>query len=121
KSAKKGPVSGGPAGPLILDIQDRLAPGGAKDPIRTGSFAKVFNVNLEKGREYVIDMTSTELDSYLRLENAAGAQLAADDDSGGNLNARITFTPQISGAHRIIATTFAGGAMGNFQLRVSRR
>ena len=34
-------------------------------------------------------MTSKEIDSYLRLEDKAGKELAKDDDSGGNVNARM--------------------------------
>ena len=42
------------------------------------------------GKTYTIDMVSKQIDSYLRLEEASGKQLAEDDDSGGNLNAKLT-------------------------------
>src|SRR5262249_28511193 len=59
-----------------------------------------------------------KIDPYLRLENAAGMQLADDDDSGEGLNARIVFAAPKDGAYRIIATTFAGGT-GAFELTVA--
>ena len=53
-----------------------------------------------------------------RLENAAGQQLAQDDDSGGMLNARIVFSAPADGWYRIIVTSFSPKASGNYTLRV---
>jgi hypothetical protein len=78
---------------------------------------KNFEVKMEAGKAYTIDMISQQMDSFLRLEDAAGKQLAQDDDSGGNLNARIVFRPQEEGVYRVITTTCAGG-VGNFTLKV---
>jgi len=47
------------------------------------------------------------LDPFLRLEDRDGLVLAEDDDSGGNLNARIVFKPGKTGTYRVVATTFA--------------
>jgi thiol-disulfide isomerase/thioredoxin len=59
---------------------------------------------MKSDRKYRIDMASKDLDSFLRLEDRAGKQLAMDDDSGGNLNARIVYVPDKPGNYRIIAT-----------------
>src|SRR5438105_2950700 len=53
---------------------------------------QIHTVRMKKGGVYTIDMVSTQFDSYLRLEDAKGRELAEDDDSGGNLNAQIVFT-----------------------------
>ena len=50
---------------------------------------KIFAADFKSGQNYQIDMVSKELDSYLRLEDPAGMELAKDDDSGGMVNARI--------------------------------
>jgi hypothetical protein len=63
-------------------------------------------------------MTSKDFDAYLRLENSKKEQLAQDDDSGGNLNARIIFTTREDGVYRVIATTYRPDATGKFQLRI---
>jgi hypothetical protein len=78
---------------------------------------KIHIVKLEKGKSYLINMVSTDLDSYLRIEDSAGAALAQDDDGGGNLNARIRFAPTKDDNFKIIATTFSGGE-GNYTLTV---
>ena len=74
------------------------------------------------GKTYQIDMTKANggLDPYLRLEDSAGKNVAQDDDSGGNLNARIMFNCTQTGEYRIVATTFVGGT-GNFTLQVSEK
>lgn len=81
---------------------------------------KVYLVNLDANVRYTIDMVSTEFDAYLRLENEKFLNLAEDDDSGGNLNARIIFVPAQTGPYRIIATSFEEGdiGIGRFTLTV---
>src|SRR4029079_8339680 len=78
---------------------------------------KVHAVRLVKGKAYIIDLVSTDFDAYLRLEDAAGTQLAEDDDSGGNLNSRIRFTATKDDTFLIYATSLGGGE-GNYTLSV---
>jgi hypothetical protein len=99
------------------ELSGELTANDPKDKVRNASFAKFYPYKLEKGRTYQIDLRSKDFDSYLRLENPAGAQVAFDDDSGGYRDARIIYQPQESGEFKIIATTFIGGA-GRFTLTV---
>src|SRR5437879_8917248 len=78
---------------------------------------KVFTIDFKKGQSYKIDMVSKEIDSYLRLEDTTGKELAKDDDSGGFVNARIHFRCPTDGAYRVICTTFNGGT-GPFTLTI---
>src|SRR5262249_37552681 len=102
------PVLGGvrDVGPGGLSLSVRLEAGDAFDAIRRESRHKAFEVRLEAGALYVIDMKSGDLDSYLRLENDRGEQIMYDDDSGGGHDAQLKFRPATSGVYRIIATTF---------------
>lgn len=104
-----------------LTLEQELTNTDPKDTARQGSYAKVFLVKLVKGKTYTIDMESTELDSYLRLEDSNGGQLAEDDDSGGGLNARILFTSAVDDTYRIVATTFPDEATGTFTLTVREK
>jgi hypothetical protein len=97
-------------------IEDRLVAGDAVDRIRKVP-AKTHIVELKKGKNYRIDMASKEIDSSLRLEDEAGKVFAQDEDSGGDLNARIDFRPAADGKYRIQATTYAGG-VGNYVITV---
>ena len=104
--------------PKEVVVKDQLINADLKDKVRTNMFCKTYTYRMVEGRNYQIDMISTELDSYLRLEDPAGQQIAADDDSGGFPNARILIRAPKNGDYTIVATTFAAGATGKFTLIV---
>jgi hypothetical protein len=101
-----------------FELTHRLTDKDPRDRVRQQMFAKVFLVKMVKGKTYSVEMASRQFDAYLRIEDAAGKQLAEDDDSGGNLDALIVFRASESGVFRIITTSFAPGAQGEFLLRV---
>jgi hypothetical protein len=103
-------------GPGGLAITDSLNQNDPNDKVR-GTPCKIFQVKFDAGKTYTIDMMSRQMDSYLRLEDANGRPLAEDDDSGGNLNARIRFPAVEEGVYRIITTT-CGGGFGGFTMKV---
>src|ERR1043165_3832355 len=63
-------------------------------------------------------MQSTEFDPYLRLVDPKGVQVAEDDDSGGSLNAQISYKAEDTGTFRIIATGFGNNTRGKFTLTI---
>ena len=103
---------------VVFRRVDRLAASDGFDAVRKLCRQKSFVVQMRADTLYRIDMTSTSLDPYLRLEDENGIRLAEDDDSGGNLNARIFFNPPRTGSYRIIATTFPDKETGAFVLTV---
>jgi hypothetical protein len=105
----------------VASLESQLATTDPFDKARTTSYSKVFTVALAAGTKYQIDMQSTQLDCYIRLENSSMTQLATDNGSGGNLSARILFDCITSGTYRIIATTFDGGVTGSFNLKVQKK
>jgi hypothetical protein len=109
------PTAPGPK--LVLKVEDKLTNDDAKDKVRANSVCKIHGINLQAGRTYTIDLVSKDFDAYLRLEDPEENQLAADDDSGGGLNARIVYNCTTAGMYRIIATTFSGG-VGDYTLTV---
>ena len=59
--------------------------------------------------------------SLLRVEDMAGRELARDDDSAGDLNARIAgLRPEKDGIYRIVATSTVLAA-GRFTLRIQQQ
>jgi hypothetical protein len=80
---------------------------------------KIHAVKLDKETPYQIDMVGHGIDAYLRLLDEHGKVLAEDDDSGGNLNARIRHTTTKGGIYFIVATTCAGGE-GAYTLSVRK-
>ncbi len=66
---------------------------------------QVHELKMLAGKTYVIDMSSPQFDTYLRLEDDKGKVVAENDDiSPTNLNSRIVFTAPKDGAYRIVAT-----------------
>ena len=83
----------------------------------------IFKVLLKANVSYVIDMVSPDpkaLDPYLVLQDSQRKTLAEDNDSGGNLNARIVFRAPADGVYRIRPTSFNGGR-GPFTLTIRPR
>jgi hypothetical protein len=79
--------------------------------------AKVFSIDLKAGKKYAINMTSSELDSFLVLQDKNGKRLAVDDDGGGNLNALLIYPALKNDSYRIVAAALA--RTGSFTLTVS--
>jgi hypothetical protein len=83
-----------------------------RDPQTRGP-SRVYTVRLIQGRTYVIDLSSQQFDSFLRLEDSAFRQVAQDDDGGGGVNgldARIIFRCPRTDNYRVIATSLNQGA-----------
>ena len=78
---------------------------------------KEYIVDLEAGKQYILDLESRNFDAYLRIGFLNGTKIAEDDDSGGNLNSRIRFMPSESGSYVITATSLGGG-FGAYTLTV---
>lgn len=101
----------------MFQVQGILTAADPRDPVRQGSFHVVHTFPMKAGQTYTINLTSP-WDNFLRLENPQGQNVAMDDDSGGNLNARIIYQAPQDGWYRIIVTTFAAGATGSYTLNV---
>jgi hypothetical protein len=101
-----------------VTINAELNNGDVKDKVRTNSFCKTYTYKMVAGHKYQIDMVSKEFDTYLRLEDPKGMEVAVDDDGGGDLNARIIYKATETGDFTICATTFAPGGKGKFTLMV---
>ena len=103
----------------------------ARDPLEKRRPGKCFKnaeeVQFAAGVTYVIEMVAIigadkkQLDPYLILTNAQGKSLAEDDDSGGDLNAKIVFRAPADGVYTIICTTFNPTETGGYTLSVRRQ
>lgn len=99
-----------------VEINNELNGNDPNDP-KLNNPSKKYTVKLAKDKTYLIDLVSTDFDAYLRLLDKAGNQLAEDDDSGGNLNARIVHSIDKDGDYQIVVTSF-DGQLGKFSLKV---
>jgi len=62
-------------------------------------------------KTYTIDLSSTEFNAFLILEDASGQQIARD------VSARLIFRPTHDGTFRVIMTSL-DGRTGEFTLRI---
>jgi len=102
----------------VLSVNGSVTNADPAYPLRNGCHHKVHTVKMEAGKTYQIDLVGP-FDPYLYLEDAVGNVLAHDDDSGGNLNARIIHKVTKTDTYRIICTSCGQGATGNYTLTVS--
>jgi hypothetical protein len=107
-----------PLAPL-LTMAGKLTDQDTKLPDR-GTYFKSYPIKLKASQTYVINMqhaaNDLKLDPYLYLKEGDRI-IAQDDDSGGNLNAQITYVPAKDGEYTIVATTLRA-ATGDFTLTV---
>ena len=107
-----------PGPPKEIVVEGELMNSDLKDKVRQNMFCKTYTYKMIEGRNYQLDMKSKALDSYLRLEDPNGTNIAQDDDSGGFPDARIIIRAPKTGDYTIVCTTFAAGATGKFTLIV---
>jgi S1-C subfamily serine protease len=112
------PLVASAGGKIVFEKAERLSSADAIDRYLPGAYRKTFTLPLKAGATYTFDLKSKQFDAFLRLEDPDGKKLAEDDDSGGNMNARIVHRARQDGEYRIIATTFEPGQVGSFTLRV---
>ncbi len=105
-------------------LNDSLGITDSFDTQRRNCRCRRYQIDMVKGRTYTIDQISAQIDTFLRLENPTGAQVAADDDGGAiigggvmNLNARINYVAPQTGTYTIIATSF-DARLGPYTLSV---
>jgi hypothetical protein len=67
--------------------------------------AKRFLVKLPGGKKYRITMRSTELDSFLMVQDKDGKQLDYDDDSGGGNDSALTLDIEKTAVFRVFAAS----------------
>jgi hypothetical protein len=107
---------GGGGGPIAIPgtAAGALAVGDTR--LTDGSLGDDYTINLTAGQPVTIVVRGgpsvtepgSNLDVYAVLLNGTN-EVAHDDDSAGNLNARIVYTPTASGPHTLRVTTYGTG------------
>src|SRR5438046_2856064 len=99
-----------------LDEKGELTKDDKDDKVRTGCKSKIYKLKMAKDSTWEINLKSNDFDAYLRLEDSSGKQLAEDDDSGGNLDAKIVFKAPKDDTYQIIVTTYDANTTGKYTL-----
>ena len=83
----------------------------------SGAPADLYRFTGRAGQRVAISLKADDFDSYLELFDANHNSLATDDDSGGELNARLTFVLPDDGDYLIEARGFSD-ANGRYDLKL---
>jgi hypothetical protein len=112
------PVAGQLASVPVNVTGTLLEEGSIPGPV--GGPMVAWEVELRMGDILQFDVISTDFDPVMLLTGPGIDGFLEDDDSGGDLNSRIIFTPLVAGTYRIHVTSFGGGT-GDYQIRVGFR
>lgn len=94
-----------------------IRPGSLDGELTLDQLAAVYFFEGEAGQTVTIVATSNEFDAFLTLSGSDGNVLISDDDSAGNLNARIDgFTLPANDTYTITVSSFTEGVSGAFTL-----
>jgi len=100
-------------------IQDTLSPNDI--PTGEGGFARDYYLNLTRGEQIVVDLTSDEFDTIVVLMKEDGTTIAENDDSPDGTTNSLLFTRITEdGKYIIRVRSFALSGSGNFNLRVTK-
>jgi hypothetical protein len=87
-----------------------------------GAFADVYQFRAPRTGVATINLTSSDLDPYLTLQDSTGSTLATDDDSGEGMNAMLAHPVQAGAMYRIVVGTYGSGPRtGAYQLAIALR
>jgi S1-C subfamily serine protease len=83
------------------------------------SYYNAYTFEGRAGQRIVIEMSSSDVDSYLILLSSDGEDIAQDDDGGGGSNSRLELSLPKDGTYTILANSYGSGQMGNYSLRIA--
>lgn len=98
-------------------VRGTLAAG--DDRLRDGTFYDTYYYQARAGESVTIDMTSTDFDAMLLIDDVQNTRLAADDDGGDTgSDARVTYTFAREGTYLIRCNSYAE-ATGAYEVRLT--
>lgn len=94
----------------------------ASDPVFTerGTYYRGYSFSGAAGDRVELRVASEAMDTYLVLLGPNGLEVARDDDSGGNLDARVVVSLPSDGQYTLVATTFSTGTTGDISVFVDQ-
>lgn len=84
----------------------------------TGEFEDLFAFTAEAGDNIVVDLNSTDFDTYLTLITPSGEEITNDDFEGSLEQSQIEITLQQGGRYRVHVSSYAAEESGEYLLSV---
>ena len=105
---------------LPLSQTESLSSGDCVDTFGSGQLADLYRVELGAPTDITIELQSDHFNTYLRLLDATGAQVVADDNGGGDTNSRISRLAG-PGTYQIAVTGVGRHDTGAYTLTIADR
>jgi hypothetical protein len=86
--------------------------------IGSGEFRDLYVFDGSAGQSVVVDMASSDFDTYLHLVTPNGESIENDDHEGSTSQSHIELTLQDSGRYRILATSYEAGETGSYEIAI---
>ncbi len=100
--------------PIGGEMTGTLAQGDGQ--IGSGEFRDLYVFDGAAGQSIVVDMSSSDFDTYLRLVTPDGESIENDDHEGSTSQSHIELTLQETGRYRILATSYEAGQTGAYDI-----
>ncbi len=121
-------VAGEGAGGDIALASDQSQASGARfesgrlevsdNELTSGEFSDTFNIQGRAGEQLVLDLRSSDFDTYLILIQPDGEQVENDDHEGDRTRSMLTATLPVDGAYRVLVTSYSVGETGSYDLTI---
>ncbi len=91
--------------------------------LESGEDQDWYAVNLDPASTYAIELNRVGFDGLgdprVRVMDAAGNEVAQNDDGGPGLESALTFSPDSAGTYYLVADNYADFATGRYELGLS--
>jgi S1-C subfamily serine protease len=83
------------------------------------SYYNAYSFEGRSGQQISVEMSSSDVDSYLILLSPQGRDMAQDDDGGGERNALLQFVLPEDGTYTVLANSYGTRETGTYDLKVA--
>jgi hypothetical protein len=111
-------LSGASGAPANQSYQDRLDAG---DDRISGTYYDTYVLHGNPGDEVVLELHSSDFDTYLGLVAPSGELTENDDYEGSTSRSRIETQLNEAGEWTVVVTSYQSGATGAYELNISTR
>jgi len=110
--------AGGPPDLMKLDVGGKVAGRLEQGDVslESGEFLDEYVFEGSAGQKIVIEMTSTDFDTYLVLVFPSGETVENDDVDEGIGDSRLELVLPETGRYQVMATTYEGGLTGSYRI-----
>ena len=88
------------------------------DQLTSGEFKDEYTVQGRAGEQLVLDLRSSDFDTYVILIQPDGEQVENDDHEGDRTRSMVTTTLPADGSYRVLVTSYESGETGAYDLTI---